>query len=240
MRGEIGVILLIVGLLAGAGVGYLFGTANQKSVTTTSVSTATIVQTVTQGSEAMLDQCGFSESCQATNPSGMILSLQLNETTVRSNSSFLFEVTEFNPSLHNISMAASDSWYLPGLNDYPCNSGSTPYGAEVFRGHYTLGNISSGVNVLSFALGRLGLCIYSGNPSIFNFTAGSAFVPPVANLQGFQQVYAINGYTLNGPPSPTATFVNSIESSQPAVYTFVAGDEWGDTVLLYFQVVGPA
>jgi len=47
MRGEVAAVVAIVAVLIGAGAGYLVGNANERTITTTSVSTTSLVKTVT-------------------------------------------------------------------------------------------------------------------------------------------------------------------------------------------------
>ena len=232
-------VVAIVAILTGAGAGYLVGNANEHTVTSVSTYTTTSVSTVTSTvttAKGKLSYCGFSTSCSAQNPYGPILTLSVNTTMVKPNGSFQFSVTEINPNPEYINLTAAHDWYVSGLT-LPCNGGYAPYGVEVFRGHYSLQNISLGVNTLHFAVL---LCPFLGNYSVYSFPPESAFVPKLVEVQEFEQVYAINGFVINGPlhgsPVPTAEIVNSNESSKPEEYTFIAGDEWGTTALLCFTV----
>jgi hypothetical protein len=182
----------------------------------------------------MADHCGNGTTCSSYNPSGFILTLELNTTSVKPNGSLSLEITEFNPAPYDINISASNRWYLPSLNDLPCNAGAIPFGFEIFRGYYSLGNLSSGENVIEFAQDQFPHgCFNNGNPNSFTIPAASLNL----NLIGFYQVYAINGSSMANNIYPYKWTVNSLGSSQPAVYTIVVGDEWGDVAVLNFSVI---
>lgn len=77
-----------------------------------------------------------------------------------------------------------------------------------------------------------------GNVTGFTFPSGSTF-QAIGGVRfgwiGYNAIYAIDGNVLRS--GQYFTFVYSIGSSRPAVYTLAAGDEWGDLVLIHFRVV---
>ena len=184
-----------------------------------------------------------------------MLTLTVNTTSVKTNGSLLFKVTEFNLAPDTVNISAADAWFLPGLDNFgACKSGWTPYGVEIFRGHYTLQNLTSGANVLVFKDEVLPpICISPPGappglpPTAVSVKSGAQFPLPLQEEFGSDSVYAVNGNLIpgycqdvvNGTSTPTQcqAAVNSLESDRAAVYTFVAGDEWGDLVILNFAVV---
>lgn len=222
--------MLVLFIVASVTVGYFAGVASQHTVTSVSTTTTTRVTTVASNGVGSLNQCAFVTSCLAVNPSGLILVVSVNETSVWSNSSLTFDVSEFNPTASYINLSRSDNWYLESLSSaWPCNGGSTPYGVAVFRGYYTLQNVSSARDVLKFAPYS---CVYNANATTFAVPPLSTFQPP---YDFPPQIYAISGNSVNN--GNLSAFVNSLGSSKPAVYTLAVGDEWGDLVLLHFSVV---
>lgn len=222
--------MLVLFVVVSAGVGYFVGTANQRTVTSISTTTMTLPS-------GQFNQCGFANSCSASGPSGVVLTLSINTTVVRSNNSFTFDIEEFNPTDRSFNLSKADNWYLSSLTSaWFCYNGVPPYGFAVFRGYYTLQNVSSAVNVIK--LGIYG-CIYTGNPTAFSFPPRSTFVPigtiSLGYLQGSLQVYAINGDCVKS--GSLCNMVYSLGSSKPTIYTMATGDEWGDLVLLHFSVV---
>jgi len=231
--------LLVVAILVGAGAGYIIGTANQRSAvsSTTVVSTTTNTQTLTM--QSPYAECGFTTSCSVTNPSGIVLTMELNTTFVRPNGSLSVTVNELNPTTHDINMSAADNWFLSDLPSlWICYTGSPPYGIDIFRGYYTIQNVSMARNIINLSEYVLpALCIYSQAVTGFTFKAGSSFVPRggfiVANGLGRYQFGATNGKLAR----LNFTYGEySLWSSEPAVYTIAVGDEWGDLALAHFTV----
>lgn len=232
--------MLVLFIAVSVAVGYFAGVASQRTVTSvsTTMTTTTQVTTVTPNGVGPLNQCTFATSCLAVNPLGLILTLSVNETRVYSNSSFTFDVSEFNPTASYINLSRSNDWYVASLPSFwVCYNGDPPYGIVVFRGYYTLQNISSAEDVIHFFISPA--CLYTGNATAFSFppmstfvaistsgivlTSGLASCSPLASCQ----IYAIDG----------GGEAYSLWSSRLAVYTIAAGDEWGDLTLLHFMVV---
>jgi hypothetical protein len=237
-NGAVAVVLIV--LVAGSlGVGYLAGSANHQSVTT--------IQNV----YGNIAECDAASSCSAQNPRGLVLTLSLNTTTVLSSGTFMLRISEFNPTTRGFNLTLATGWVLGTLPSfYVCYSGDPPYGASIFRGYYTLQNISSAQPVQVYG-GPQPSCHPSFDGPLIAFLA-----PPNSSIGAAYQnlnhsvilepfsavVYAIDGTTVmmsnpsvnNGEPEPTGVY--SLRSSQPAVYTVVGGDEWSDLVLLHFSV----
>ncbi len=171
--------------------------------------------------------CGFLTSCEAIDSNGLALSLSMNSTLVRSNGSFTLVLALSNPTLHVVQVSRADSWYVPFLNDsWPCGVQLAPYGYVVYRGYYTVSNISLGRDVLRQPNY---FCIETGTESPSSYS-----VPPVWSSS--VRVYAIDGGWVSQGSYEVG--VTSLGSSSPGVYTIAAGDEWGSLVLLHFSVLG--
>jgi hypothetical protein len=191
--------------------------------------------------------------------------ISANSTTIPSEDAINLSASVLNilPSVNNLS--ASDNWAIQGIRAGPCdpshNSSSNlfyPIGMAVFRGYYGITNVSSVLPLQIWARVqcpvRLGFNVTNGaSGRLVNITSYSL---QADNDSGFYSAH----YTPTGAVSPTlkgafttqvsdeiviyaadsTAFLlpyNSLLSSLPAVYTVAAGDEWGQIVLLHFQVI---
>ncbi len=228
--GSVVAVLAVVGMAAAAS--YSFPSSGTPATTTT-----------VTASGSQLSDCGFLASCSAYDPSGLVLSLSVNTTSVRSNGSFSYALSLVNPTSKIVNISKSDQWYMPGLlSPWPCASSPGPFGFAVFRGYYTFQNVTTAKNVLqqAFIIG----CTYTGvspiNATFYAMAPHSTFTSQ--DVYQSSQIYAINGTSI--PVSTTiapnaSEFVNSLRSDRSAVYTMVVGDEWGGFALLHFSVIGP-
>lgn len=184
----------------------------------------------TQGEAGKVSECGYAPTCSAFNPNGLQLSLSINTTSVIANGSLSFIVSLANPSTHQVNESSSTTWYLSDLpSSWPCYDGSVPYAFAVFRGHYTLLNVSSAENILRPDVYLVCLSLPK-NATMTSIPAMSTFTPS----QSFQ-IYAVEGGTVRVGNQSVGVY--SLWSDKPSEYTMVAGDEWGDFVLLNFLVV---
>lgn len=188
-------------------------------------------------------ECSFVTQCTAENPSGLLLTLTINTTEVRPDGAFGVGISEYNPTTHFVNMSKSNNWQLVGLSWGPCDGGTYPFGIAIFRGYYTLANVSTAKNVLTYGFT---FCVSHPDETAPSISPLASLVPE--SLPDFGQIYAINGNTINYTSStvqgnttsvvhPSSSTVNSLGSAEPAVYTIAAGDEWGDLTLLHFAVV---
>lgn len=184
---------------------------------------------VSSGSGAVY--CSFNSACTAYNASGIALTLSINSTTVRSNGSLIFSVSLVNPTDAPISKSNTSAWYVPSLPlSWPCFDGSIPYAFEVFAGRYTLANISSASDIIHPDV--LPACISTvrtANATTYTLGSRSTW------LSFSSEIYAIPGGAIKS--GGTMVGVYSLRSDMPSVYTMVAGDEWGDIVVVNFSVV---
>ena len=228
--------MLVVAILVGTGAGYILGAANSRTVT--SSTTRTITQTFAM--KRPYAECGFTTSCSITNPSGIVLTFTLNTTSVRSNGSLIVTVSELNPTTHDINMSAANNWFLSDLSNlWICYGGYPPYGIDIFRGYYTIQNVSMARNIINLSeYVVLPSCISSPIITRFTFKAESSYATTggynVANDSRRCQFDATNGKLrqLN-----VSYGEYTLWSSKPAEYTIAVGDEWGDFALAHFSVI---
>ena len=161
----------------------------------------------------------------------------VNSTAVRPNATMTVSVTELNMLSTTNNVSSSSEWRLSGLTwSQGCGGrGYLPHGIELFKGYYTLSNMTSAspvvfwgevpcpnvnevTNVTSYA--------FQPNSDNASYSASNKESPPASMLYGID--------ILAGSVNDIA--VNQLPSSAPSTYTLVAGDEWGALVLLHFSV----
>lgn len=279
--------MLAVAILVGAGAGYFAGVSNRTTVTsvstssitgptttatrtltqtttsletirtiTTSTLTTTILTTTAKNIVGAENQCGFASTCSVSNSGGLELSLSVNSTSIRPNGTIGLNVVESNPLPVTVKISASSSFPIPGLW-WLCGPGSFPHGIAIFRGYYTLSNVTTAQPLDFWApiscaadyqfngtrniVGILqNVTSYSFMPENFKASFTGYYIPsgaPSATLGSFVSTSmmaeaAVSATNSNRVPH----LMNSLLSTAPGVYTLVAGDEWGDLVLLHFRV----
>jgi hypothetical protein len=169
-------------------------------------------------------------------------------------------VSEFNTLSVTNNISSSSGWKLSGLT-WVCGRGSLTNGMALFRGYYTLNNLTSAVplnfwtpvqcplnylsngtrvvgvlsNVTSYAFPpKSDNASYSAYYRPLNCSSECAFVGSSA-FGEFPQEQMSTQLTVYATNSTTSS-ESSLLSTAPSVYTFVAGDEWGALVLLHFSV----
>ena len=179
MRNKVVAAIVALLVIASAGAGYVLGTANQRTEVSFTPVISTTTKTLTLTMQSPYAECGFTTSCSVTNPSGIVLTMELNTTFVRPNGSLSVTVNELNPTTHDINMSAADNWFLSDLPSlWICYTGSPPYGIDIFREYYTIQNVSMARNIINLSEYVLpALCIYSPAVTGFTFKAGSSFLP---------------------------------------------------------------
>jgi hypothetical protein len=208
------------------------------------------------------NQCGFAASCDVSNPSGLELIISANSTQVRPNGAIAINVTEFNTRSVSNNISAAAGWTLNGLW-WACGLYYYPDGIALFRGYYTLNNLTAASPIFFWApIGCFVPQIYNGtrvagilsNVTAYTFQPKSdvasysafyhACIDPDCNFRNssltfgtFPPVSMLDGAIIHASNSNVEPhFMNSLLSTAPSVYTLVAGDEWGDLVLLHFRV----
>lgn len=187
-----------------------------------------------QNNSGVVVQCGFVTTCTANNPLGLDLSMAINTTSVPSNGSLTLMMSLVNPTSHYINFSKANNWYLPALSSVGAlYCSAAPYAMLVFRGYYTLQNVSSGTNVL--LPGTPMLCLRPPSVTSYSIPPQSVLASPSLLSSSFLGIYAINGGTVKD--GNISLSVDSLWSDKPAVYTIALGDEWGDLALMNFSVV---
>ena len=209
-------------------------TDNSKKITSKQILMAVNLNTVTATTP-------FNNGNSATSKSisGLSLSLYLDSKTYQSGQEVGIDIDEKNTLSRTNTITASAKWPVSGLGVGPCGALNYPFGIAIFQGNYTAANISSGTL----------LQIYEPNiyhcPMILTDISSYVFQPLSDSAAVFQMSESTAVFTagMNAEfePAPTgywasnnvgATFTNF----EPGVYTVVAGDEWGDLVVVHFTV----
>jgi hypothetical protein len=180
-------------------------------------------------------------SAHFTNTSlGVALYLSISSEFNKPGETFAINVSEYNFENYSNQITTEQDWALPDLSLTPC-SGNYPFGFSIFRGNYSIKDISSLKQKTSLALYMPGAAY--GCPVIFAITAyvidpQSTNSNITENGPGSVTFYLgqlIGVVDVNGIWS-TSIFGTSFGSFSSGVYTVVAGDEWGDIVMSHFVI----
>jgi hypothetical protein len=259
MRGAVVAVVGIVGILIGAGAGYLVGYAGERTVT--SVSTTTLVTTVTFTSTYVYD-------------SGALLQLQvtLNASTIQSGGAVGAVISVFNPLATNVTVGvpATENAFFHSWDsmDFVCGGNALSYTASfaLFRGHVNSDNLSSAGAPLTLAPPFYPPCAPPFSPSSVIFKPQSseawAYFPQGSATPVLVSVNATTGveicqpsgdgtttcsggatglygyWDLSAPGSCTSstTSSNCFHYFPPGWYTLVVEAVWGQSAFESFQV----
>jgi hypothetical protein len=178
----------------------------------------------------------ISASSNTTN--GLKLSLSVDATpNIQHQISITLDETNVLSEINNIPV--SDNWSYKGLGVAPCDF-TSPYGIAVFEGDYVASNLSTGTPLTLYNPHITRLCptnypviSYSFQPSLDWAQVIENPANPLHNSQQMQYELTINGYW----PDDNFSSNSQLTSFKPSVYTVVAGDEWGNLIILHFTVV---
>jgi hypothetical protein len=176
---------------------------------------------------------------------GLTLTLSLNNTEVRKGSTLDITVyaTNTRDVLNNLS--ADSHWRIVWLESDSQTGRDCPYffaNVQVIRGYYTLSNVTTLpwnstalLQLVPFVPGHMCHAPFGMWQAFFPFQPHQAVVGYTYSVHGYYPVNATYTY----PPWSYPHFL-SFRPLEVEVYTVVAGDEWGDLVLLHFSVVNPS
>ncbi len=241
-------------------------TVTTKSTETTTM-TKTSTKTTTRTLLGAENQCGFTTTCEVLNPSGLELILSINSTKLRPNDAITLNVTIFNTLSVMNNISSANYWMINGgLRWWPCPDYISPDGIAILRGYYTISNLTSASPVSWWAeischvaliydeTGIIGVLpnvtSYAFQPKSASANYSADYFPCSDTLCNsatrsvvhgtFPPTGMVTGTTIYATNSTTQPYhINSLHSTVPSIYTLVAGDEWGDLVLLHFTVVSP-
>ena len=164
----------------------------------------------------------------------------MNSVQLQRGQSIGATVTVFN-SLETVNnVSAASEWPIKGLTTGACGTLNEPLGLALFQGYYTSQNISLAGAPLELYYPGVYNCpaildvkYYLFQPHSYSATIG------VSPSFGPQTPYPITA-SVGANGSWTGSAVNGQSAAHhlffPGIYTVVAGDEWGDILMLYFVV----
>lgn len=237
-------VVIVVGLVVSSG-SMNSSRSTPPTASTSALTGASASLTSSSSSPASSSSVGSpNPTVEASNSSlGLELLASVNATDIPSEDSINVSMWMMNTRSSANNLSAANDWPVHGLSSWPCGvSDWYPAGLAVYRGYYEVGNVSDGrplnlwsslmecpaepiPSVTSYSfLPRDDIANYSGTSSGSggNPTRVESSVP----IDFAQTLYAANG----------TEFYSSLGSSLPSAYTLVAGDEWGQIVLMHFRV----
>jgi hypothetical protein len=179
------------------------------------------------------DNSGSSKSAN-----GLSLSLSLDAKTYKPGDTINMVISETNTLSKMNNILVSDKWPVSGLSVDLCGTESFPFGVVVMQGDYTTDDISTAIPLILY------------NPNMIV----QCYIPPVLNVKAYDFKPSSDIATINGStPNQTATIEMSTKISMwsywagsppnavqhnydPGDYTVVAGDEWGNLLIVHFTV----
>jgi hypothetical protein len=193
------------------------------------ISMFAIPQAPSSGSTTTFQNPGESGSVD-----GLVLGASLNASVVAPGAPIALRIYEMNSLDSVVNVSASNSWPYANLKLGPCGSLSTPFGFKVLEGYYapSSAGLSSAEGVPLYSAG-----VY-GCPSEFQVSSYS-FLPmsTEASLGGFCSSGPCETIPMNGSEILSGWYSGTqLMDFAPGVYTVVVGDEWGASLVLYFEV----
>jgi len=193
---------------------------------------------------------GFQISANSVNPTlGLDLYLSLSSAVVKPGNHITFTIAENSTLPRENNISAENLWPMSGMTLGGCGTLNYPFGISIFRGNYDQNNISSSQRGLQFWSPGIYNCpliltvkSYLFASSSFEATLGvpgEVYSPRLAPgtfgpLPMWTNLISADGsWTLHdflGMGGPTYHEFSS------GLYTVIAGDEWGDSVILHFAV----
>ena len=232
MKYRIGISIIVVIVMP---IIILAGCGSTSSTSTLSNTTTVIMTPETNDFNGV--NLGSSKSAN-----GLNLTLALDAKTYRQYQDVSIAVDEKNILSKPNRISAAGKWPLPGLTLGQCSQGS-PFGIAIFQGDYNSKNISTVTPLVIFDPDFTYHCpafAWAGG-TVFDFAPQNDFAnvyygcqPPCdnhSNIRIYQELSLTHYWTGSHPAT--------IHSFEPGVYTIVAGDEWGNLVILHFTVTEP-
>ena len=160
----------------------------------------------------------------------------LNATTVTQSQTVRVNLEDWSTLEFKNSLPLGDGLQALNLSSGPCG-GLDPAGIAVYEGAYDLSNVSSASQLAFYAQGS-----YYSLGSYYICTA----LTPLTNSFTFRPLQNVTSYvdlvgywTSGSTPQPDGGSTQGVlHHFLPGVYTVVAGDEWGNSKVMYFHVTG--
>jgi hypothetical protein len=165
---------------------------------------------------------------------GLMLGLHISTNAT---GSLLVSANETNILSRVNNVTTANDWPLLDINSYPCgNYNQFPIQYAVFQGSYDLSNYSSGVSLTLYNPAAVYLCPTESNPGPYLLFAplsdNMSYRFPSGDLGSYpvSAVYSLLGYWTGSQSSSAFHHFSS------GFYTVLVENEWGNIVLLHFEV----
>ena len=174
-------------------------------------------------------------SSESGSVQGLVLGASLSASTVASGEAITLRIWESNPLSSPVNVSAAADWPSRGLSMGPCGS-PDPFAFKVLTGQYDRSSpgLSSAQGIKLYQPGMYA-CPAEYDVGSYDFKPGSTN----ATLAGFCTPEPCFSERMNVTEAVAGEYLGGSDTLQPlppGVYTVVAGDEWGASVLLYFDV----
>jgi len=138
-------------------------------------------------------------------------------------------VDEYNTLAAANNVSKATDWGLQGLALGSCDAQTYPFGAALYTGTYTAGNVSQATPLQIFPRVPCPLFIRLITGYLFQPASDLAVVLPSGpNATATRMSANVTARAVYASPSPTPL--------GPGTYTVAAGDEWGSLVLAHFTI----
>ena len=168
---------------------------------------------------------------------GLSLSLSLDSTIYNPSQQISIVIDEKNTLSKTNIVSISNKWSYSYLTLGQCGTYLLPFGVALLQGYYSSTNISTATPLMFYDYSVQPCPIVFGKITTYDFKPSS----DIATIQyksqpGTQPIKTnvafslqLTGYWTGSPPPIKKNF-------EPGDYTVVAGDEWGNLVIVHFTV----
>ena len=183
---------------------------------------------------------------QTTNSTtGLGLSVLLNASSYYPGQGVSINITEYNTLSTANNVSRERNWPLSGMSLGGCGTLNYPFGISIFHGYYGASNISQLANQSSLSFYPSGVysCPMMFAVNNYNFSPSSDNATLGVAPNGTAPIAMTSDVSTKGSWTPSSN--GSIGASTyhefiPGAYTVVGGDEWGDLVIVHFDVIASA
>ena len=232
MKYKIGNILIAILLFA-------ISAAGCARITITMTPSMTTILITTQTSSSTTKDNSGRSSVSSNSTNGLSLSLSLDGTTYQTNQEVSIIVDENNLLTITNNVSATDNLpsELTEATGFTNEPSSLPFGLAVFQGNYTLSSYSTVTPLIIYDPSKVYIGTQVVGPTSYSFQPSSdaAYIEGGSysssnGLMKMQYELQLNGYWDDN-------LMKAVQDNfNPGVYTVVAGDEWGNMVILHFTV----
>ncbi len=178
------------------------------------------------------------ETTNAT--SGLQLSALLSNDTFSPGQTIIINVTEYNTLNQANNVTAGKDWPLSGMSLGGCGTLNYPFGIEIYSGYYDSSNVSGLSNQSPLEVYPPGpyACPAMFSVASYFFAAQSSNASlGIAPSGTFPALPMTDPVNVNGTwTGSTNGGSSSYHEFSPGIYTVIAGDEWGNLIIVHFSI----